>query len=1125
MNPVVATASYFAQALELRRRQRVVLELNELDAALQMPWVRGDESSSLVVAIGAKDAHGAYRALFDALRRGRTLALGLGGGAKGPLVTVPLAAELDPDEAVIKLHVRPEPAGLDPAMVPVDVILQRALARELRASIPSRESAEGLLRRVSALLALDQSRGGTLAPCIVEVEAEQAGLVAAWRRLAAQAAAGETFSEPFLAASGAKAVSAVPVAELPHEDVPIRIRRALSAGAGCLTVQAGAGCGKTTLAAQLVQDAMEGGGRVLVCAPSQRALDVFAARLHPRCRAWAMLLPGPREDSAAHRVRTDVVQMLDRAQRDLASVRQTSTDSRVRDVAVPRNDPVEALDDGALAAHLQEARCHRWIGRFLPRNAEIPDLSGPAAALKGALAELASEAPKARAAVALRAHLPAPAAFTCWALAERMEDCTVDLPVPAGEVGAYRNLLRSIRALERAEVLDPLLASAPGQRWTETSIRALLRELLTVASCRGEWQEAVQRLSGLRPGALSEQAAAVRMLARFRTEGGGWIECLMRGKLRAALALSRTLRLDGQRPRPGAAGATLVELLERLVERDAVDARLRATLGAGLNSAVVGDPVLAGRLEDLLMALECEAREAPLASLAEIRVNRLSELICRRDAIRVARASSRIARLRLIIRSGFGDAAADVARAIEGRDAKQYRAAREALLASPGRTESIIAQALKNGMPAFSVLLARQADDPLWHERAHSLAEAGDWLRRHRTLVAARREMRRRTRELRELADRRTSRRAAGLSPQACSVVATRVSSVRQPLIAWAQAIERFGRGTGRHAATHRRDVEHHFNQAAAGLSLVLATPEAVASLVGSPQPKFDLLVIDEATQMGVESSCLFSLARELVVIGDDAQLSTPQIGVARAPEHLLKHLWLDAHPVGDVLGASSSLFDLADASSGARLVLRQHYRCHPDLIGFSNRVSYRHFPLVPERAPEDRPLGSALELVQVESSDNDKDVNRAEVDAIIERLQAMTNDPQYAGRSVFVISLKGQAQADAIRIAAQASLPATAFEQHNLQIGLAYHFQGSECDVALLSLVVSGQGRIPALLGEDDRRRFNVAMTRARHKVVVFSSVLRNQFRPGCLRATLYGVVDSCTPTAEFAAGMMVQN
>ena len=86
--------------------------------------------------------------------------------------------------------------------------------------------------------------------------------------------------------------------------------------------------------------------------------------------------------------------------------------------------------------------------------------------------------------------------------------------------------------------------------------------------------------------------------------------------------------------------------------------------------------------------------------------------------------------------------------------------------------------------------------------------------------------------------------------------------------------------------------------------------------------------------------------------------------------------------------------------------------------------------------------------------------------------------------------------------------------EQRDLQVGTPPQFQGDQRDVILLSMVITTPGR--ALTSRDDQRRFNVAASRARDQMMLFTSVRPDQLRSNDLRRGLLTYMQNPSPWQE---------
>ena len=256
----------------------------------------------------------------------------------------------------------------------------------------------------------------------------------------------------------------------------------------------------------------------------------------------------------------------------------------------------------------------------------------------------------------------------------------------------------------------------------------------------------------------------------------------------------------------------------------------------------------------------------------------------------------------------------------------------------------------------------------------------------------------------------------------------------------------------------------------------------------------FDVIIVDEASQCGVEALPLFYLGKKILIVGDDKQISPDAVGLPRDSVHRLMEEFLHDFQFKSTFGVESSLFDHGKLRYGARrITLREHFRCMPEIIRFSNDLCYSDTPLIPLRqyGPNRLP---PLEHVFVSGGyregSNNRTINRPEAEAIVKRIAEMCRDSRYDGKTMGVVVLQGESQAALIENQLLERLGAEEMERRRLVCGNPYSFQGDERDIMLLSLVAASNERIGPLTKAADERRFNVAASRARDMMILFHSV-----------------------------------
>jgi very-short-patch-repair endonuclease len=276
------------------------------------------------------------------------------------------------------------------------------------------------------------------------------------------------------------------------------------------------------------------------------------------------------------------------------------------------------------------------------------------------------------------------------------------------------------------------------------------------------------------------------------------------------------------------------------------------------------------------------------------------------------------------------------------------------------------------------------------------------------------------------------------------------------------------------------------------------------------PSPNlFDVAIIDEASQSGPEALFLQYIARKIVVVGDDQQISPESVGLDRTAVDALRQRYIRDLPHWDAMGVDNSFFDQAQIRFTGRIRLREHFRCMPEIIQFSNTLCYQAEPLVPLRQYGSQRLTPVLTRHVSDGyakGSGDRVVNQPEADAVVDQISKCLADPAYDGKSFGVICLQGNAQANLIRDLLMDRIGAQKMQLRGLVCGNAYAFQGDERDVILLSMVAATNDgrRIGVLSKESDKRRFNVAASRARDQMWLFHSVTVDELSSVCLRRQL---------------------
>ncbi|MGD9983458.1 MAG: AAA domain-containing protein [Porticoccaceae bacterium] len=426
-----------------------------------------------------------------------------------------------------------------------------------------------------------------------------------------------------------------------------------------------------------------------------------------------------------------------------------------------------------------------------------------------------------------------------------------------------------------------------------------------------------------------------------------------------------------------------------------------------------------------------------------------------------------------------------------------------------------IEAAIKEAIPGLIEEIEATLDDPVWEarlskwEEAWRWAIADIWLQKRSDLDYQKRLWR---------ARHETEALIGKLIAEAASLRAWThffdrlLRPEANALRSWREAVRAMGKGTGTSAklARLRQDARRYMDACRDAIPIWIMPRYLVAEMIDPSPGRYDLVIVDEASQLGIESLFLFYISKQVIVVGDDQQISPAGVGIADAAVAGLQQHFLDGVPHQHALSPQSSLYGNAKIRFNQNIVLREHFRCMPEIIQFSNDLCYASngTPLDPLRAyPANRLEPLVLHHVTdgYRKGSTQYAQNPPEAEAIVAQICACIEDPRYAQATMGMISLQGEAQAKLIESMLLATLDPEVIEERRLICGDAYAFQGDERNIIFLSMVAApGEHRIGVLSGEAARQRFNVAVSRAQDQLWLFHSTELETLSSACMRYRL---------------------
>jgi len=281
---------------------------------------------------------------------------------------------------------------------------------------------------------------------------------------------------------------------------------------------------------------------------------------------------------------------------------------------------------------------------------------------------------------------------------------------------------------------------------------------------------------------------------------------------------------------------------------------------------------------------------------------------------------------------------------------------------------------------------------------------------------------------------------------------------------------------------------------------VLMMSPLSVAQFLPPGQLTFDLLVMDEASQIQpVDALGAIARCRQVVVVGDERQLP-PTKFFSKMTSASQEDDEPDDAQVADI----ESILGLFSARGLPQRMLRWHYRSrHQSLIAVSNSQFYENrLFIVP--SPYTNEAGMGLQFRHVPNGIFDSGntgVNPVEAAIVAEAViqHARTNPELSLGVATFSVKQRTAIQDHLELLRRQSSDTEAFFNQHPNEpffVKNLENVQGDERDVIFISVGYgrNAQGymamRFGPLSADGGERRLNVLISRAKRRCEVFSSI-----------------------------------
>ena len=332
---------------------------------------------------------------------------------------------------------------------------------------------------------------------------------------------------------------------------------------------------------------------------------------------------------------------------------------------------------------------------------------------------------------------------------------------------------------------------------------------------------------------------------------------------------------------------------------------------------------------------------------------------------------------------------------------------------------------------------------------------------------------------------------------------------VRAALMMFATALRKIGKGTGKGAGRHRRDARAAMSQCYGAIPCWIMPSWRVAEQLPSELGSFDLVIMEEASQSDIKEVTALLRGKKILVVGDDKQVSPTAAFIEDAKIERLARGFLMNQPFKTLLLPGASLYDLAKVMFPDKFVmLREHFRCVEPIIRFS--LQFYPEPLLPLRIPtaQERIDPPLVDIYVPDGRRTGDKINLREAEVIVEEIRRLVEDQTFARidapgrwRTIGVISLIGAKQAALINRLLLEELGEEVMLRHRIACGDSATFQGNERDVIFLSMIADADSK-QTQTATHFEQRFNVALSRARDRMVLVRSLREEELNPIDLKA-----------------------
>ena len=212
---------------------------------------------------------------------------------------------------------------------------------------------------------------------------------------------------------------------------------------------------------------------------------------------------------------------------------------------------------------------------------------------------------------------------------------------------------------------------------------------------------------------------------------------------------------------------------------------------------------------------------------------------------------------------------------------------------------------------------------------------------------------------------------------------------IQSAVATYASLIKRAGKRTGKRAPRLLKQAKEQMKIGQKAVPAWIIPVHRALETFDPVDTVFDVAIIDEASQSSLEALVITLMAHKIIVVGDDKQVSPMMVGVNFDERDEILKKYLGPYLKNSLMFDGNISFYEIVATAFKPVMLEEHFRCVPEIIGYSNEKMYNN-RILPLRDSHSSELIPPVINYRVDGKRNGKEkINDKEAECIVSLMLA----------------------------------------------------------------------------------------------------------------------------------------